>query len=141
MFLSLNRKIIYSIFSLFLLSSIIFTTTFYLAYSSKVQLEQQTSITRNVQYSDLLHRNILLIKEIKNLLAKDDKLKIDAKTFPQINTLISDASHSIFLMNEQKNLTQRTKLFDKNYQTIHQGVSIIIFNAILLLIFSFILYL
>lgn len=132
MFLSLNRKIIYSIFSLFLLSSIIFTTTFYLAYSSKVQLEQQTSITRNVQYSDLLHRNILLIKEIKNLLAKDDKLKIDAKTFPQINTLISDASHSNFLMNEQKNLSQRTKLFDENYQTIHQGVSIIIFNAILL---------
>ena len=106
MFVSLNRKIIYSIFSLFLLSSIIFASTFYRAYSSKITQDQQASITRNRQYSDLLYRNVMLIKEIKLLLASDKNFKIDKNTFPQINTLISDISHSNFLITEQKNLAE-----------------------------------
>lgn len=132
MFVSLNRKIIYSIFSLFLLSSIIFASTFYRAYSSKITQDQQATITRNRQYLDLLHRNIILSKEIKLLLNSNKNLKTDKDTFPQINTLISDTTASNFFINEQKNLTERSKLFDKNYQTIYQGTSIIIFNAILL---------
>ena len=72
MFLSINRKIIYSMFLLFLTSTIIFASTFYITYSSKVSKDQQISITRNMQYSDLLQRNILLIKEIKNLLKKNN---------------------------------------------------------------------
>ena len=132
MFLSLNRKIIYAIFSLFLLSFITFALTFYSAYSSKIEKEQQASITRNIQYTDLLLRNVLLMKEIKSLLNQDTKLKITAQKYPQINTLISDSAHSNFLINEQKNLTKRTKLFDENYETIYQGTSIILFNTILL---------
>ena len=132
MFVSLNRKIIYSIFSLFLLSSVIFATTFYRAYSSKITQDQQASITRNRQYSDLLHRNIMLTKEIKLLLASDPNFKVNKNTFPQIHTLISDTSHSNFLINEQQNLAERTKLYDENYQTIYQGTSLILFNAILL---------
>lgn len=132
MFLSLNRKIIYSMISLFLLSSIIFTSTFYIAYSSKIEKDQQSSITRNIQYSDLLHRNILLIKEIKQLLAKDPNFKLDKNSFPQINTLISDTAHSNFLINEQKNMSQRTKLFNESYEVINQGTTIILLNAFLL---------
>lgn len=132
MFVSLNRKIIYSIFSLFLLSSIIFASTFYRAYSSKITQDQQATITRNRQYLDLLHRNVMLTKEIKLLLASDKNFKVDKNTFPQINTLISDTTVSNFLINEQKNLAERSKLFDENYQTIYQGTSIILFNAILL---------
>lgn len=132
MFLSINRKIIYSMFLLFLTSTIIFASTFYITYSSKVSKDQQISITRNMQYSDLLQRNILLIKEIKNLLKKNNNLKIDEKEFPQINTLISNTAHSNFLLNEQEKLAKRTKLFDENYETIYQGVSLILFNTILL---------
>lgn len=132
MFLSLNRKIIYAIFSLFLLSFMIFASTFYIAYSEKIEKEQQASITRNLQYSDLLHRNILLVKEIKNLLNQDTTFKINPKTYPQINTLVSDTEHTNFLLNEQKNLNQRTKLFDENYETIYQGTSLILFNTLLL---------
>lgn len=132
MFLSLNRKIIYSILSLFLLSFTIFASTFYVTYSSKIEKDQQASITRNLQYNDLLHRNVLIIKEIKHLLKKDRNLKITEKEFPQINSLIYDSSHSQFLINEQEKLAQRTKLFDENYKTIYKGVSLILFNTILL---------
>lgn len=132
MFLSLNRKIIYSILSLFLLSFTIFASTFYVTYSSKIEKDQQASITRNLQYTDLLHRNVLLIKEIKHLLKKDRNFKITEKEFPQINSLISDSAHSQFLINEQEKLAQRTKLFDENYETIYKGVSLILFNTILL---------
>ena len=135
MFLSLNRKIIYSIFSLFLISSIIFTSTFYIAYSSKIEKDQQASITRNIQYADLLHRNILLIKELKDITKENPQIKNDIKTYPQIKSLLSDTERSNFLASEQKNIAQRTKMFDEGYQTINQGVSIIIFNALLLSLF------
>lgn len=139
MFLSLNRKIIYSIFTLFLLSSIIFASTFYQAYSSKVSQDQQTSITRNRQYSELLHNNILLIKEIRSLSSSNKNFKVDKEAFPQINALISDTSRSNFLINEQKKLEERTKLFDEGYQTIYQGTRLILFNALLLSIFIIII--
>ena len=135
MFLSLNRKIIYSIFSLFLISSIVFTSSFYIAYSSKIEKDQQASITRNIQYADLLHRNILLIKELKDLIKDDTHIKANIKKYPQVKSLVSDTERTNFLTNEQKNIAQRTKMFDEGYQTINQGVTIILFNALLLSLF------
>lgn len=135
MFLSLNRKIIYSIFSLFLISTIIFSSTFYMVYSSKIEKDQQASITRNIQYTDLLHRNVLLIKELRDLAKKNPNIKHTLKNYPQIKDLVSDTAHTNFLANEQKNITQRTKLFDEGYQTIYQGTTIILFNTVLLSLF------
>ncbi|MBE6468241.1 MAG: HAMP domain-containing protein [Alphaproteobacteria bacterium] len=135
MFLSLNRKIIYSIFSLFLISTIIFSSTFYVVYSSKIEKDQQASITRNTQYTDLLHRNVLLIKELRDLAKKNPNIRHTLKNYPQIKDLVSDTAHTNFLANEQKNITQRTKLFDEGYQTIYQGTTIILFNTVLLSLF------
>ena len=135
MFLSLNRKILYSIFSLFLISTIVFTSTFYIAYSSKIEKDQKASISRNLQYADLLHRNILLTKELKDLSKAPPHIKINIKDYPQIKALVSDTAHSNFLTNEQKNIAQRTKMFDEGYQTIYQGTTIILFNSVLLSLF------
>ena len=55
MFVSLNRKIIYSILLLFLITSVIFVYTFYLIYGTKIQEEQQRRIreaTRRLEDSE-----------------------------------------------------------------------------------------
>ena len=84
MFLSLNRKIVYSILSLFLIASLLFIMAFYMAYSSKVEKDQLFSIQRNQQYIDLLYRSINLTKELKQRVEQYDEITIDDITYPQI---------------------------------------------------------
>ncbi len=135
MFLSINRKIVYSILSLFLLSSILFISTFYIAYSSKIEKDQLASIQRNQQYSNLLYRNINTIRELKDLLDKYKNIQISNKEFPQIYELIFDTKQSDILISEQKLVSKQTKTFDEQYQTINQGVRIITLSAIALALF------
>ncbi|MBE6444078.1 MAG: HAMP domain-containing protein [Alphaproteobacteria bacterium] len=132
MFLSLNRKIVYSILGLFLVSSLIFILTFYTAYSSKIEKDQQASITRNQQYSDLLYHNTNIIKELKNLLTANPNISITPSNYQHIYSFVYDPKQSDFLQREQKALAERTQQFDEQYKTINQGVKIIVASAILL---------
>ena len=60
MFVSLNKKIIYSILFFFIISSLIFIYTFYIVYGNRIQEELRSNIQRNQQYIDLLYQNINL---------------------------------------------------------------------------------
>ena len=77
MFISLNRKIIYSILILFLITSVIFVYTFYLIYGSKIQEEQLYNIQRNQQYIDLLYKNINLSKEMRHIASSYPQIEIN----------------------------------------------------------------
>ena len=76
MFVSLNRKIIYSILLLFLVTSLVFVYTFYLIYGNKIQEEQLYSIQRNQQYVDLLYRNINIAKSFREILVQYPNIKV-----------------------------------------------------------------
>lgn len=132
MFLSLNRKIVYSILGLFLVSSLIFILTFYTAYSAKIEKDQQASITRNQQYSDLLYHNTNIIKELKTLLTANPNISVTPSNYQHIYSFVYDSKQSDFLQREQKALAERTQQFDEQYKTINQGVKIIIISTILL---------
>ena len=54
MFVSLNKKIIYSILFFFIISSLIFIYTFYIVYVNRIQEELRSNIQRNQQYIDRL---------------------------------------------------------------------------------------
>ena len=112
MFLSLNRKIVYSILGLFLVSSLIFILTFYTAYSAKIEKDQQASITRNQQYSDLLYHNTNIIKELKTLLTANPNISVTPSNYQHIYSFVYDSKQSDFLQREQKALAERTQQFD-----------------------------
>ena len=135
MFLSLNRKIDYSILSLFLIASLLFIMAFYMAYSSKVEKDQLFSIQRNQQYIDLLYRSINLTKELKQLVEQYDEITIDDISYPQIYTLTHDSQNPDFLIHEQNMIAERSKSFDAQYQTINNGITIISLSALLLAFF------
>lgn len=135
MFLSLNRKIVYSILSLFLIASLLFIMAFYMAYSSKVEKDQLFSIQRNQQYIDLLYRSINLTKELKQLVEQYDEITIDDISYPQIYTLTHDSQNPDFLIHEQNMIAERSKSFDAQYQTINNGITIISLSALLLAFF------
>ena len=135
MFFSLNRKIIYSILALFLISSLLFVSAFYIAYSSKIETDQRASILRNQQYADLLYRNINLIKELKGLLEEYPALNLSEEKYPQVNYFVLNSHQAEFLKNEQKSIVERNKMYSKQYQAINNGVLIISANAIFLALF------
>ncbi len=135
MFLSLNRKIVYSILGLLLISSLLFISAFYIAYSSKVEKDQFFSIQRNQQYIELLYRSINLTKELKQLLNEYQNINISRAEYPQIYTLSFDDKQPEFLLNQQNMIVERSQSFDEQYRTINNGILIIASSAILLAIF------
>ncbi len=137
MFLSLNRKIIYMIFTLTLSSCLLFLYTFYMAYSVKIQKDQQLSIQRNQQYNSLLLNNINIIKELKNFVNKNH-ITIDAKKNQYLHSLIFDTENVNFLVKEQQSIAERNAQFSEQYKTIKHGVAIITISTVLQLIFLFI---
>ncbi len=139
MFLSLNRKIVYSVFGLLLLSSLLFIFTFYTAYSSKIEKDQLLSIQRNQQYSDLLYRSINLAKELNQFITAHPDIAISKTDYKHIHALIQDQQQSNFLVTEQKNISERSKSFDEQYKTIYTGITIIAISAILLALLIFLI--
>ena len=137
-FLSINRKIVYLILTLTLSSCLLFVYTFYMAYSVKIEKDQQLSIQRNQQYNNLLLNNINTIKELKNFV-NTHNITIDPKKNEFLYSLIFDTENVNFLVKEQQSITERNSRFTEQYSTIRHGVTIITLSTILQLIFIFIM--
>ena len=135
MFSSLNRKIVYSILSLFLISTLAFAFTFYVAYSSKIEKDQLASIQRNQQYADLLYRNANLIREIRLLLEHYPDIDISSDDYKYLKILAYDTAQSNLIVNEQASIAERSRNFDEQYRTISIGIKIIALGAVLLSLF------
>lgn len=139
MFLSLNRKIIYLILTLIIVSSLLFIYTFYKAYSLKIEKDQLVSIQRNQQYNNLLLNNINIIKELKSFVSDHPEIKIDSEKSANLHSLIYDTENTNFLVKEQQSIAERSSQFSEQYQTISRGVSIITASTILQVVFIFIM--
>ena len=134
MFISLNRKIIYSILLLFLITSVIFVYTFYLIYGSKIQEEQIYNIQRNQQYIDLLYKNINLSKEIRHIVSSYPQIKINEDIKSSISSVANEQKQFDQLAAEQKQITQISASFDKRYNAIYESLKIFGISSILLIL-------
>ena len=138
MFFSLNRKIIYMILTLTISSCLLFVYTFYMAYSVKIQKDQQLSIQRNQQYNNLLLNNINIIKELKSFV-NENHIHINPQKNQYLHSLIFDTENVNFLVKEQQSIAERNNQFSEQYATINNGVAIITASTVLQLIFIFIM--
>ena len=133
MFISLNRKIIYSILSLFLVTSVIFTLTFYYVYGGKIQNEQLNNIQRNQQYLDLLHRNIIITNELKQILKDNTNLQInqDIQKYLLTNSQKEKMEQASI---EQERIIKMRKLYDQRYKAIKESMKVFGLSSFLLII-------
>ena len=132
MFVSINKKIIYSILFLFLFTSVIFVATFYIVYGNKIQEEQLYSIQRNQQYIDLLLRNINMIKDLRTIIADNPKLRIDETLKKTI--FASEESQLNELSARKQQITQLNQSFDERYRAIQVSLQIFGISSVLLFI-------
>lgn len=129
MFVSLNRKIIYSIIFLFMITSIIFVYTFYIVYGNKIQEEQRYSIQRNQQYIDLLYKNINMSKELRRILKQNKDINIDSN----VEKIIYSQPSEDQISEEQKQIYQTNKSFDERYAAIQESIKIFGISSILII--------
>lgn len=134
MFVSLNRKIIYSILLLFLITSLIFVYTFYLVYGNKIQEEQLYSIQRNQQYIELLYRNINMSKELRQFLSEHPEFETEKTPLKSFYSASSEEERLEQLAAEQKRISEISSSFDQRYQTIQESLKIFVVSAALIVL-------
>lgn len=117
MFFSLNKKVIYTIAAFFIAISIIFLYSFYIAYGNKIQNEQINIFQRNQQYLEMLYENINLRKRLS---------QIDS------HELVNIRQREAELSNEKKLTETAIRNYDIRYETIKDGIMIILFSAALI---------
>ena len=81
-----------------------------------------------------------MIRELKELTTKHPNLDINENDYKNLYDLVNDTQQSEFLLAEQKNVAERTKTFDKQYEAIKQGVTIIGISALLLTLIIFFIH-
>mgnify|MGYP001119266650 CR=1 FL=1 len=134
MFISLNKKIIYSITIFFFITSIIFVSTFYMIYGNKIQEEQLINIQRNQQYINLLYKNVTLNKELRHILEQNKHLKISNQGILDNLSLQSEENQENLLKNEQKRIAEINESYDKRYNAIGESIKIFGISSILIIL-------
>lgn len=134
MFVSLNKKFIYTIASFFLFTAILFIYTFYIIYGLRFQEEQKSNLSRNSQFIELLYENGAIRKELNTLLAKDSKIIIPENIQKILSSGESDDTLQTIITREKKRTAEMVKNYDDRYSTIKEGTRIVFASSILIIL-------
>lgn len=135
MFVSLNKKFIYTIAFFFLFTAVLFIYTFYIIYGIRFQEEQKSTLTRNQQYLEMLSENNILRKEIRAIIENNPKLNIS--DFLKKEVLADNLEESILqttISKEKKRTEELMKSYEDRYSTVKEGIRIISASSILIVL-------
>lgn len=141
MFLSINKKIIYtiSIFSIFI--GIILTYSFYRIYFNDFMEKQQEAFNRNNQYISYLQENIVLKNAIIDAKIKDSSLYIS----PSIQSIIGNkekiSEQQQELTEERLAISEFSKTYSDRYSLLKEAANSFIVTSSSIIILLIILWL
>ena len=138
MFLSLNKKILYSLLSVILLIIAIFFMIFINFYAQNLQDNQNSIYIRNQYVVSLLYDNIRLQKTMVELSKKYPQVERYIKDQHQLITTISDTEKE--LTREQQLNAELLKNYDKNREAIKTGVKIIAASLVAVILIILLLF-
>ena len=138
MFISLNKKILYTISIFLILTFTLFVITFYAVYGSKFVEDQRFASLSALQISELSNNNATLRQELNSIRKQIPQVRISAKAQKilesQVDTQINEISQ------EYQRLEEFSKNYIKRYSSMKEAVKIIISSlliiAVLILIFG-----
>ncbi len=132
MFVSLNKKFIYSIVIFFIFTGLLFIYTFYLAYGKKMEEEQQSTLTRNQQYLELLIENINLRRNLRSILSQEPDLRKYAEISETFFSKNAEENKLTEWSRQKKQIDETIKTYDKRYAALREGFQIIAYSSILM---------
>ena len=136
MFISLNKKIIYTICIFMILIFALFVATFYEVYGKKFIEDQQTAALSTLQISELNNNNIILSQELNNIHQQYPQIKLSPKAKKILNNLAlvnnpQEGKDPHIFKDLANNYLQRYNSMSKSLKII--GISLLI-TAILIVI-------
>lgn len=140
MFVSINKKIIYSILFFFLITSVIFVSTFYIVYGSKVQEEQLSNMQRNQQFVNMLLKNINLYKELRDISENNKNIHISKSLQEELQSQKSEESQIKQISIEQSRINEANKSYNDRYAAVQYSIRIVSIGALLIAFFIVILW-
>ena len=129
MFVSLNKKFIYTIFIFFIITSLIFLYSFYLTYGIRFQDDLKANIVRNQQYINLLYENNLMKKEFIKLSQKHSDIKL-----PQEISVNDSSSLEKTISKEKQRILQLQKSYDDRYTSVYEGIKFVAASSVLIIL-------
>ncbi len=132
MFVSLNKKIIYTMLLFFLLTAVIFVYTFYIVYGSKIQEEQRSNIQRSQQYLELLVENISYGRELQQIISENKDIHIDASIKDKIFFRQNATNQQSEVSRARKQIDELNKNYNERYKIIEEGIHIVIASTLLI---------
>lgn len=136
MFISLNKKILYSLIIFIALIISIFFIIFINIYSQNLQDQKHSIYLRNQYVVELLNENINLKKEILTLLKKNPTLKQEHIDTPSIKSINEDEKT---LSKEQKLNAELQRNYNDNREAIITGAKFIAIGLIIVILFILLL--
>ena len=130
MFFSLNKKLIYTISTFFLFTSLIFSYSFYLINIDKLQEQQKSATLRNQQYMEQLIENTSLRKALTEIKQQNPHLRLP----PELKKLIESSQLTINqekISQERKKMDEILKSYDARYKTLTDSFKIVTISAAL----------
>ena len=132
MFISLNRKIIYTIASLFIISCSLFIYTFYVTYGENFLLEGKVSLYNYRQQAELQQENLSLKQELRDFSVKYPEHKISEGNKKIISQ--KDSKTLQQTEEEKKKIEQTIKNYNRRYSAFNKAFLITIAGLVSLII-------
>lgn len=132
MFVSLNKKFIYTIAIFFLFTATLFLWTFYTVYGVQIQEEQKSTFLRNQQFIEVLNENINMRKEFRDLYQKDTNIKNHFEEDGVLTLNNLDDKHFNELSKEKKRVEDLVKNYNSRYNTLQEGFRIVLACSLLI---------
>lgn len=141
MFLSINKKIVYSISLLLILTSLIFTYSFYKIYLKRFLDQQEVTLVKSSKNASISYENILLKNELLDILSENKNIKLTDTIKHLIGTKVSLDEQRKKLSLEKQKIQDSLKDYDEKYSTMNEAFKVFIASAVLIFLFIILLWL
>lgn len=138
MFISMNRKILYTIAIFFILTCTIFVYSFYIVYGQKFQEEGQINLLNTKQFSELNYENVILRQELNTLLKKNEISQVSANV-AEILRYNEDPRSLNEITTEHKRVEEIIRNYNSRYNSFARAVKVTLISTFLIILLIIIL--
>ena len=136
MFISLNKKILYTFSSFLILIFVIFLLTFFTIYGKNFIEEQKITSLNTLQSSELNYKNIILEQELNNIIKNNSQVQISEKAKKIIASTFVNGQE---INKEYQHLQTLKQNYNKRYRSAEEAIKIFISSGLTIITLMIIL--
>lgn len=138
MFISLNKKILYTIFIFFIVICSIFVYAFYIVYGEKFLEEGRLNLINTKQFTEINFENTMLRQELISLIQNNNNLELSPAV--RQNLLENPGANNLNeITREHKRVEDIIKNYDSRYNAFNRAIKVTLLSTLLIIFMIIIL--